>query len=492
MRFILMSLILLVGIFSHAQDEHKRAYEFYKRGNYKDALVLLEEAIQSHPDWYFPILLKGQCNQKLKRYEEALRNFNDALTLEVPSADIPRVKNYMAKCYMAMKDYKKAAQAFTELLSLAPASRKFDLLFSRGQCEMQLAKADEESRKTSSAKSWYSKAVVSFSEAIKADTQRNDLKIEASFQKAFSQYKIGNITGGIKSLEDSIKAFQDVITRNPKEKRAHKFIINLQLQIVESTKGDAKVREYSEMVGYIDRYLKTWPKDDEMLNKKGLALQGAKNYKDAVNVFDLVLRNNPKDGEVWFSMGSCQMADGQYKKAISSLNKAAGNGLKTDPRIYTYIANCYAKQKTKCYGTDIKMEKNAIAALEKGVGATSGRAKAALQKELGLKKKNLTILQDNLSTDNSNHLATMENIRNLTAGIGKNTSILSSNQEKYLAQPTEELQKAIKATQETLAADKADLAKEWANLEKLIKEAKKCSGDLVHYKDMVALLNNKK
>ena len=229
-RLILFVIFLIGTVAATAQDEHKRAVELYRQRQYSDAIVLLEESIASHPDWYFPIMMKGYCNQKLGKNEEALRNFNDSLTLEPPSAEIPKIKKVMAQIYQAEKQYDKAIQAYTDLLPLTPDNLHFDLLFNRGQCEMQIAQNDR-----SKAQAFFSKAVVSFTKALEKPTKRQDLLIEASFQKAFAQYKIGNIRGGVDSLEKSIQAFQDVIRRNEKEKRAHTFIINLQFQIVEKS-----------------------------------------------------------------------------------------------------------------------------------------------------------------------------------------------------------------------------------------------------------------
>ena len=485
--------LMVIGLFlcglapSFAQDEYKRAMELYKRGSYKDALALVDEAIATHPDWWYPILLKGQCNQKLGNLEEALRNFNDCLTLEVPTNNIPKVKHFIARTYMEKKDYGKAAKSFTELIPLAPASKHFDLYYNRGQCEMQAAKASE-NRDKAKAKSFYSKAIVSFSESLGVTSNRKDLQIEASFQKAYAQYKIGNLQGGMQSLERSITAFQDVITRNPREQRAHEFIINLQLDIVNKSKGEAKVKAYKQVVTFIDRYLKNWPKDDEMLKKKGLSLQGAKNYKEAINVFELVLRTKPKDGDVYFSLGSCQMADRQYKKAVTSLEKAISNGKASDPRIYSYIANCYSKRKTKCYNTDIPLETSSVAILGKGVKNLSGQAKSAIKQQLERKRENLTILQTNLATDNQNHANAMENIRSFKRTISGNTAKLATNNERMIAQPTEELRAAIDQSKITISEDKASLAKEIKTVKGYIKEIKKCGNTqlFTHYKDMQA------
>ncbi len=496
MRLVMTGIILLGLLFSaQAQDEHKRAAALYKSGNYKDALTLLDESIQSNPTFWYPIMLKGQCNQKLKKYEEALRNYNDVLTMEIPSENIPAVKNYIAQCYTDMKDYKKAIQAYTDLLAQAPDSRKFTVLFARGQAELQAAKADEEKNNGSSAKSFYSKAVNTFSDALKAPTSDKGQQAEASFQKAFAQYKIGNLTGGIKSLEESIKSFQDVISKNPREERAYKMIVNLQYEIVEKSSNDSKPAAYADMATYADRYLKQWPNDEDMQKKKAQALQGAKKYKEAIAAFEALAKAHPRDGFYPFSVGACLMADKQFGKAIESLEKARANGRANDPLVYSYTSNCYAKQKTGCYSVDLDMERKGVDILDRGVKATSGQAKAALQKELDAKRNNLKILEGNLATDNGNHAATIDNIKKLNVTIASNSSKLQKNKELYLGTPTAELKKAIDATQSALDSDKASLAKEFKTLEGYVNDGKKCAGDsslLVNYKAMVELLKSKK
>jgi len=482
----LILLLCVAGTFTgFAQDEHKRAMELFRQRQYPDAIVLLEESIASHPDWYFPIMMKGYCNQKLENYDEALRNFNDSLTLEPPSAEIPKIKNAIAQIFKAQKEYEKAAQAFTELLSITPESLHFDILFNRGQCEMQIAQNDK-----SKAQSFFSKAVVSFSEALDKPTKRNDLKIEAAFQKAFAQYKIGNVRGGVKSLEASIEAFQDVIRRNEREKRAHTFIINLQFQIVEESPEGRKEEAYNKAVTFIERYLKSWPDDLDMVNKKGLALQGAKRYDDAIAVFQTVAMRRPNDGEVFFSIGSCQMADKQYSLAISSFEKAIDKGMSKDARAYSYIAHCYRQQKNKCDGHDVPLQEKAVNALARGVKAVSGPAESALQKELDRTRNNLNILRDRIKTDKENHLAVISNVKALKATIAANNDKLLRNEEKNVQQSTQELMDAIKAGREAIERDRNALEKELETMQGFVNAAKKCGGAEYYpsYNEMTSLL----
>jgi len=487
--FLLLSCGLSAG---YAQDEHLRALELFKKGQYQDAVAVLEEAIATHPDWYFPILLKGQINLKLKKYEEALANLNDALTLEIPSKEIPKARKMIADAYMALKDYPKAVHAYTELLPLVPESRHFDVYFNRGQCETQYALNLERSDRRK-ASSYFSKAIVSYGEALKRTPSSKNLEVEAAFQKAFCQYKIGNYEGGIKSLEESIAAFKDVIERNPKEKRAHTFIINLGIEIVEKSSEDRKPAKYDEAVSYIDRYLTHWPTDLDMVYKKGLALQGAKRYEQAIDVLKQVVGARPKDGEALFALGSCQMAAKQYASAIGSLEKALANGARENPSAYSYIANCYQQQKNNCHFHDIPLYEKAVNVLERGVKAIDGPAQAVLRKDLNRKRENLRILKENRQTDSQNHQVVIANIEKLKATLEKNRRTLARNKDLYIQQPTEELKRAIDEGAEAIKADEATLAKEFKTMQGYIEEAKKCGGASAfpHYDDMLALMRER-
>lgn len=492
MRNLLVLTLFTLGAMTSglSQDEYLKAAERMKRGQFEDALVLLEESIASHPDWWYPIFLKGRCKQKLGKYEEALGSFNDALTMEVPSNNIPEVKYFIAQTYMAMKDYLKAAKGFSDLVAMVPANRHFDLYFNRGQCEMEIAK---KSNSSSESRSYYSKSIVSFSEALKSPTERKDLLIEAAFQKAYCQYKIGNYEGGISSLEKSIEAFQDVIRRDTKEQRAHTFIINLQFEIIDKSPENRKQEEYLKAVKYIDNYLKNWPKDYDMLTKKGQAYQGAKEYKTAVDIFEEISRVKGKDPKTWLSLGSCQMAAGQYKDALASFDKTLALGLKDDPRVYSYASNCYIKQKNDCDPTNIPLQKQALGVLERGVKELSGRPRDAIQKEASSTKQNLEILESNYAADQVNHQTVIENVTKLLNTISANTATLERNQELYIGQPTQELKKAIDETKERLLADRASLDKEYQTMTGYVNEAKKCGGASAYpdFNKMSELLKNK-
>ena len=485
---IFAAISILLSSWTFAQDEHKKGYDLYRQGKYKAAIVQLDEAIASRPNWFYPILLKGQCYLKMKNFKEAVRNIEDALTLEVPSKDIPSAKYAISRAFMGMKDYQKAIHAFNELIPLVPQGRHFEIYFNRGQAEMQIAKSNEKKNR-SKARDYFSKAIVSFSEALNKTTKRTQLLHEAAFQKAYAQYKIGNYEGSVRSLEKSIKAFEAVIERNPKEKRAHTFLVNLGFQIAKKTPKSSNGSRYGKVVTYIDRYLQYWPNDTSMMEKKGHALQGAKRYKEAIEVFKLVDKLKPNDGDVLFALASCEMAAKRYPEAIRTFQKAVSRSPK-NPAIYSYMAYSYQQQKNSCAQHDIPLYENAVSILDKGIKQVSGQAKAKLQKDLSRNRDNLNILRGNVATDNSNHLAAIENVKNLADTIRANESTLERNQELYIQQPTNELKAAIDEGKVAIRRDRESLKKELGILDQYVKDAKKCGGAKTyqHYVEMNAIL----
>lgn len=459
---------------ANAQDEWKRGHELYKQGNYKEALVLFEEAVKTHPDWWFSIYLKGKCQFSLNKVKESITSFNEALTLEIPTDQMPVVKYDLARAQMAVNDYLSAIKSFTDLIDLAPSSRKFDLLYNRGQCELQVAKAAEEKKDKEKLISYYSKAIVSFSEAEKYNSKDPRLSVESLFQKAYCQFKIGNTHGTKASLEKCIGDFEQVLQKDKRHEDAHRFLIEVSFQLAKMASEREEAQAYGRTVGYISRYLEIWPNDAKMVNKKGQALQGQKKYADAVTVFKQYIKMQPKDGTGYFSLGSCQMASGDFDGAIESYKKAISNGAGDNQNVYTFAAYSFVQQKNDCFAHDIPLYEKAIEILRQGVKSNPGNG--VIKRELDAKQANLQILQDNRRTEQENCRRALENVTSLQKTIAINEERLAANKERHIATPTAELQKAIEEGQAVIKESRTELERELKDLAALRDSAKRCGG----------------
>ncbi len=490
-KSIWLSVFMLVLPFSVFADDYQKGKELFTQKRYAEAIVFFEETINTTPDWYPAVYMKARCNYHLAKYKDAVRDFNDALTLEVPSENIPALQYYIAKSYMGMKDYQKAIPAFTALITKAPQARHFDLYLNRGECEMLTAMAEEKNN-PEQAKTYLNQGIASYKKALESPTRNTKLKVKAAYKIAFAQYKLGTQTGSASLLMESQKSCEKTIDLDPAEKKAHELLISLDFRILDGLSDKAKTPRYKEAVTHINRYLEKWPNDMEMLDKKGKALQGAKDFKGAIQVFNRLVEAQPKSGGAWFSLGSCQMASKQYPTALKSFDKAMSLGEK-NPSIYSFSAFCHVQQKTKCDSDDIPRYERAVKILEKGQKELSGQAGAALAKDLEQKRLTLNTLRENLATDNGNHATTIANIEKLMATLDANKVKLRKNQELYLEQPTAELREAIDKSKEAIQQDTASLEKEFSTLNRYVKSAGACGGGKAYpnYARMQALIANR-
>jgi len=485
----LVTLMLILSGLCWAQDEWQRATDLYKQGKFQDAIVLLDEAMATHPDWYYPVLLRGKCKLKLKQYEKALQDFTDALTLEVPDKEIPSVKYDMARANMASQNYSQAIELFADLVELVPSSRKFDLYYNRGQCELQIAKKSEASGDLTKAGNYYSKAIVSFGDAQQFKTANKKFEVEASFQKAYSQFKIGNFRGSEKSLLKSLEYFEEVLQKDPRHQDSHRFLVDVSFRLAKKASSEKQeIQHFAKTVAYLDRYLELWPNDAKMLNKKGQALQGQRKYKEAIDVFKRYIGLQPSDGTGYFSLGACQMAAKEYPAAISNFRKALKRGEKKNHNAYVFAAYCYQQQKTGCYHSDIPLYEKAVEVLSQGAKAIPSNA--TIKKDLAAKRNNLQILRENLATEEENRRTFLANIAELKKGIGINEDKLARNREMYIAQPTSELQQAIEEGEQAIRESKTDLNEQLSELHVSFEQAKNCGGSAAskYYSQMSEVL----
>jgi tetratricopeptide (TPR) repeat protein len=472
MRGILI--LFIVSGLAFGQNEVNRAVDLFKQGKYQEAIPVLEEAIATRPDWYFPVLLKAQCHGKLNQHDKAIDGYKFVLSMELPDQELVKTKYYLAQTYLRKKDYAKAAEEFQKLAPSVPESKQFEIHFYSGQCLVQLGKTAQEKNDLKNAHSYYSQSIRTFSEALKHQPPDNIVKIEAAFQKAYAQFRIGNLPGSKASLESSISSFKEVLSIDPKHKETHQLLVEVAFRLVTQANGDEKVRRYAQAVQFTDGYLKIWPNDVEMLDKKAKALQGAKRYDDATAVYQQVVSLSPKDGKAFFNMGSCQMASKNYNAAITSFEKAIALGERTNHNTYLFIAYCYRQQKNGCNQHDIPIYEKAVAALKKGITATNGNGK--IEKDYDSTQNNLDIFRANQQTDENNRQAMLDNIKAFDQSIKGNTVKLEREREKQLKQNTADLEESIKAFVEQIKKDQEEMQRELTTLKKSYDAAKACGG----------------
>jgi len=472
-------LVLLAGSMLNAwsqEGEQERGMALFKQGKYQEALVVFDEIIATHPDWYFPTFMKARCEMALKKFREALASYQELLSLETPAKEQIVAKFDMAKCHLELKEYPATIKLLNEILDLAPATKKFDVLFMRGQAEFQHGRAAADKNEKEPAFNYFSKAIASFSEALKHPVPNPKLKVEATFQKAYAQYEIGNVQGSEKSLTECLALFESVLREDPRHRQTHDFLVDVSYQLVRLGKGDQeKAAGFTKALNYAEKALEAFPNDPKMTFRKGQALQGLKRYAEASEILKKYVGLKPADADGWFHLASTQMAAKNFVPALESFNKALQTGKKGDPNVYTFMAYCYQEQKSNCYKTDIPLLQKAVDTLNQGMKATNNHAQ--VRKDLESKQNNLAILLENQKTDEDNRKNFLANVKRLEENLGTNEKKLESNVEMQLQTPTPELEKTIKELKQLLISGNADLQKQLQELKASYEEAKRCGGE---------------
>ncbi|MCW3073875.1 MAG: hypothetical protein JWP69_944 [Flaviaesturariibacter sp.] len=228
-------------LFNKAAKDIKKAEDFISKKQYEDAIKSLEAALDNSKgkDDYEVYYLKGFCQYQLKKYDQALEQFNFTLAKVnskqvLPSKPDEFVLNgllYRARTYEALGDYTSAIkdlQLLTtgktkpELRSEAYEkwSRNFyemDRIANQDRAELIIAKAIEVDPKNASALCYqaelamnergYEEAVNPIERAIQLET---DVFEKARYQSllALCKYRLGK-------KEEALKIFKEAVETAP-------------------------------------------------------------------------------------------------------------------------------------------------------------------------------------------------------------------------------------------------------------------------------------
>jgi tetratricopeptide (TPR) repeat protein len=123
-HFVCAVLVLLLGCWSlsfaeTAKEFHDKGEAAYKAKDYAKAVEYYTEALKLEPDRHETIYARGVNYYNLKRYDDALADFNKI-------KDIKKIDhhalNYIGLVYNEKKDWYAAYKAFTEAVKLEPNS----------------------------------------------------------------------------------------------------------------------------------------------------------------------------------------------------------------------------------------------------------------------------------------------------------------------------------------------------------------------------------
>ena len=274
----------------------------YIHGRMPDQAVLAcTRAIELEADFGGYYMHRGWAYRQLKQWEASIADYTKAVELDsISSRPTAHSAKYLGELYLEMKEYEKAAEAFTIAIS---KSRYWGSLYAlRGKAYIK---------------------VKQFEKAIENANAIMDLHeipwIPVLEQRAFAYKRLGFP----EKAEAENALIKRIKTKNKKQSKASAKLNKSYLKRIAKSE-----REYEQKKKKMAKDIKKYTKaievdkiDKESLFKRGVALMEAGEHKNAIKDFNTLLRFADVSPEVYLNRAICYDATNQLKKALSDYDK---------------------------------------------------------------------------------------------------------------------------------------------------------------------------
>jgi tetratricopeptide (TPR) repeat protein len=318
--------LLFFHVATHAQEVLAAANKCYEDKNYQCAADNYKKAIEEkkyQPKDHATILFRiGYASGELKKYEEAIRYFNESIVVNPGFAD---AFWSMAGNYYAMGKYVEATENYTKAIALMKDDKTSlkKLYFWRGKSYSILEK--------------YTDALNNFQLALAIDSNTVDYVTNAAYvtymlekysdaagyyQRAINlgdkdktvmsdrYYWLGQSHMKLKKYEPSVNAFKGAIEYNPDNKNA---IWGLAGAYYNQSKWPDAISYYTKTMNFY--------KDDTASMKdlyyfRGRSYNSNKDHAKALADFDAILKIDPADRSAIWQKASVFLQQKKYKEAL--------------------------------------------------------------------------------------------------------------------------------------------------------------------------------
>ncbi len=282
--------------------------------------------------------MRGVILSGLKRYEEAIKAFNEAL--KINSNDASSLYGKGIALYK-LKRYEEAIKTFSKALEID--SEYICALYGKGKVLSKLGHNEE--------------ALTAFEEAIKFNSEY-----------AIAHYQRGKVLSNLRKHEKALEAFEKVIEFNPQFAKAHYH------------KGIAlsHLREHKMALEAFEKAIYLDPRNTDARYQRGLELKALMRYREAVEAFEQVIFIKPRDADAYYHKGIAHSHLREHEMALKAFEKA----IELKP---SHISAHFNK------GIALRdlgnRDEEAVKAFEKVIGLNPGNADAYYQMGMVLAKQ---------------------------------------------------------------------------------------------------------
>jgi len=184
-------------------DIFEGAKRLFIEGKFRESAGAFTKAAAAGYDQKICYLDRGAAYLKLKETDNAIDDFNTAITLDDRS---PRAYYYRGMAYAQKKDYGRSVEDFSKALELKPGEGSF--LFARGASYLEMGKIDEAGEDIRNATNYLTAAVQGYADTIGDRTHLDKVLAILEGEKRQENFDINESEfETIKSmLEESVEA----------------------------------------------------------------------------------------------------------------------------------------------------------------------------------------------------------------------------------------------------------------------------------------------
>lgn len=299
----------LTAVGQSAKKFYKTGDEFFKAGNYKDAITQYTSAIAINPEYEDAYFMRGCAYEITKDFSKASDDFNRAMIFDAKNEEICY---HLGKCYYELKKYTEGLNILNKATILnrkyMPAYQvKILIMIATDQSFNAIKVSDTALALDGNAYNYYLQGLVN-------EKLNSNQKAEWAYTKAIKEDKkyidayvaLANLELSMNKPEDAMVRCNEALKINPDSREA----------LLARSKVFLKKLDYRNGIDDISRAIVLDPNDENMFFIRGTYYQQFSQHQNAINDFNKVISLNPKNAEAYYKRATSYEEISNFQAAI--------------------------------------------------------------------------------------------------------------------------------------------------------------------------------
>lgn len=321
---------------------------YIKQRNYSSAVSTLKKIMELDPNRDKAYLDLGFVYIRMMRWQDSIPPLEKALQLNLSNKE---AYAYMGDSYRELKEYEKAAEAYSNFLKSNPESPGV-VYQNLGLCQVELKQ--------------YEAAISSFQDALKQDPTNIQLnyKMAQACQEAGQLDRAAEVYTNLARLSpEDAKVYFNTIIKMYDEAKMPEKAVEAAKNLLEFNPKNAdaiynlgylyvKQEKYNEAIETFKKVIEIRPDFEYAYANIGYCYSKLKKYKESIEAFQKLVEISPDNVDGWLNIGIGYMLQKKFDPAVEPIKKVID--LRPDYGIAYYnLAVCYLNLKDRYSAEEI-------------------------------------------------------------------------------------------------------------------------------------------